>query len=406
VTPRAVVMTRPAPLGDNTRVMDKTRAVASSEVSPQDRAGVRVGARCLLVVPGPIDRVTGGSIYDRRIADHLVERGMRVEVASVPDLPYFAGLMAGVAVSVWLMARLVVRRYDLLIEDGWSHPSLALFNLLCRRPRVVIVHQLRRLETKNPAAKAVVSAIERASLKSARLIITVSRYMRGEIERLTGGDVNVVVASPGCDADGRPAAGARQPEGAAAGMFRLLFVGNCMRRKGLDHLIRALAMLEGLPVRLDVVGGCDFEPGYCEQLRREVYRLRLAGAVTFHGRVSSESLAEFYRRADLFVMPSLYEGFGIVYAEAMRAGLPIVATAVGPVPEIARDGENALLVPPADPHALAEAIRMLVSDAGLRARLARRSAELAADLPTWQGACEAVYQSLASVISHSENASR
>jgi glycosyltransferase involved in cell wall biosynthesis len=359
------------------------------------------GARCLFVVPGNIDRVTGGSIYDRRLVDYLTKRGLRVEVASVPDLPYFISLLAGAAISCWVAARMLVRGYDLLIVDGWSHPSLVLLKLIGRRLKtVVIVHQLRHLEIKNPAARALALRVERASLKSACLIITVSRYMRGEIERLLDGDAGVLVASPGCDAALQSPRDIHRPQKARDAQFRLLFVGNCMRRKGLDYLIRALALLEDSRVRLDVVGGYDLEPGYYEELRREVERLSLAGGVCFHGRVSCESLADFYQRADLFVMPSLYEGFGIVYAEAMRAGLPIVATDVGPVPDIARHGENALLVAPADSAALAGAIHLLVSDADLRALFARRSLELAATLPTWRDTCETVYESLLSVIKH------
>lgn len=354
--------------------------------------------------------MTGGSIYDKRLADYLVERGTRVEIASVPDLPYFLSVIASLPVALWLAPRLLARRYDLVIEDGWAHPALAVLNLIClifrrnifRRARVVvIVHQLRWLEKKSPLAAAMVAAIERASLESSHLIVTVSRFMSREIERLIKDGVDVMIAPPGCDnTNAEPSSSRKQPRRPESTQIRLLFVGNCLRRNGVDHLIRAMAMLEGSRSRLDVVGDCDFEPGYYEELRREVHRLKLDDAVTFHGRVTNESLKEFYEQADIFAMPSLYEGFGIVYAEAMRAGLPIIASDVGPVREIVRDGENALLVPPGNPQALAEAISLLQNNPDLRDRFSRRSLELAVHLPTWQSTCETLYERLCSVIRH------
>jgi glycosyltransferase involved in cell wall biosynthesis len=94
----------------------------------------------------------------------------------------------------------------------------------------------------------------------------------------------------------------------------------------------------------------------------------------------------------------LYEGYGIVLAEAMQAGLPIVATRIGPVNEIVREDENALLVPPADSTALAGAIRRLATDPMLRDSFGRRSRELAGSLPTWKQTCDSVFQNIAIII--------
>lgn len=366
-------------------------------------------ARYLFIIPGSINRLTGGSIYNKRLVEHLSGSGSRVDVVSLPDLPYFAGLFISPIIAAWLMLKLARKQYDRIIEDGWSHPALALFNLarVARNESklVIIVHQVRCVE-RSAIAAPLASIIERAALSSASLIITVSRFMRGEIASLLGdasklGNVSkIIIAPPGSDysVESRArietsTASGSHLEGAAA---RLLFVGNCMRRKGIHHLIRAIAIAGDSSIQLDVIGDCAFEPGYVKQLRREVARLGLERAVTFHGRVSDETLARFYERADIFVMPSLYEGFGIVYAEAMSAGLPIIATNTGPVPEIVRAGENALLVEPADPESLAGAIRVLAADAHMRKLFGRRSRELASRLITWRETCEKVRESLLS----------
>ena len=357
--------------------------------------------RILLIVPGPLNRITGGSIYDKRLYDYLRERNARVDVISLPDLPYFAALIAGLVISPLLALKLARRDYDLIIEDGWAHPSLALFNLFCRvtsrRKIAIIVHQLRWLERLYPTTAAIARRVERAALKSSRLVFTVSHFMRSEIENLIGNEPPIIIASPGCDGQREHSISDSPRQGTEDGPVRLLFVGNCARRKGLHHLIRALSILRDPLVTLDVVGDCTFDPSYTKELQDEIASLCLREAITFHGQVPDEALRSFYAHADLFVMPSSYEGFGIVYAEAMRAGLAIIACDTGPAAEIVSAGENALLVPHGDTSALADAIHTLATDAELRKLYGRRSIELARRLPTWDDTCKRVFESISSL---------
>jgi glycosyltransferase involved in cell wall biosynthesis len=169
---------------------------------------------------------------------------------------------------------------------------------------------------------------------------------------------------------------------------RLLFVGNCTRLKGIDYLIRAVALLGDLPLTLDVVGDIGFEPQYYESVRQLAKRLNVSDRIIFRGAVSHERLGVFYSAADIFTFPSLYEGFGIVLGEAMHAGLPIVTTRVGAVDEIVREGENAVVVPPSDSQALADAIKRLAMDPNKRVHFGQRSRELAKLLPTWKQTCD------------------
>ena len=344
----------------------------------------------LFVVPGVIQRQTGGSIYNRKLADSLVERGFQLDVVTVPDLPYVPGLLACSVVSPLLLLCLARRKYDVVIEDGWAHPTTLLFNLVCwlsgRVRLVVIVHQVRCRAMK-PPARYIVRIAEQLALRSARLIVTVSRFICSDVERLLGSSGHTLVAPPGS----APLSGVvPEPGETESTPLRLLFVGNCTRLKGLDHLIAALGMLRDLPLKLDVVGDITFEPRYFKKLVRHAGALGVSDRVTFHDAVAREDLGRFYSRADIFTFPSLYEGFGIVLAEAMHAGLPIVATRTGPAGEILHEGENALIVPPADSAALAHAIRTLASDPDMREEFARRSRELASSLPTWKQTCDSI----------------
>jgi glycosyltransferase involved in cell wall biosynthesis len=135
----------------------------------------------------------------------------------------------------------------------------------------------------------------------------------------------------------------------------VLSVGRLSREKGQEHLVRAAVGWPGRP-RLVIVGDGPDRPRL-ERLTRE---LGCADTVVFAG--LTPNVAPFYQLADVFVLPSLSEGSPNVLLEAMAAGLPIVATDVGGIPEIVADGVNALLVPPRDVEALACAVKMLLSD--------------------------------------------
>jgi glycosyltransferase involved in cell wall biosynthesis len=349
------------------------------------------------VIPGDINRLTGGSIYDKQLADYLNDQGYNVEIASIPDLPYFASLIAGVVTSTRLLLRLISGKHDIVIEDGWVQPAALLFNLACRiigkTQLVIIVHQPRWQRIKPPFA-LIARMVEKVSLRSAKLIVSVSGFIKNKVEQLVGNNKSIIIAPPGSEAFSRASFERVENDGAC---LRLLFVGNCNRLKGLEYLIRALAALRDISLELDIVGDTTCDTSYYDQMQRLAKQLNVDGRVTFHSVVSHESLGQFYSNADLFTFPSLYEGYGIVVGEAMQAGLPIVTTRVGPIDEIVREGENALIVPAADSEALAGAIRTLATDPSIRRRFGERSRNLAQQLPTWRQTCQKISAAIADI---------
>lgn len=147
----------------------------------------------------------------------------------------------------------------------------------------------------------------------------------------------------------------------------LLFSGGNFYRKGLDLCVRALPRLRQTfaDVRLHVAGSCRSE----RSLRRLVRRLGVGPAVQFHGRVAPDRMAALLAAADVLVMPSRTEALGLVYLEAFRAGVPVVAGEHGGVTELVRHGESGLSVPPESPAAIAAAVTALLHDEALRWRL-------------------------------------
>jgi glycosyltransferase involved in cell wall biosynthesis len=149
------------------------------------------------------------------------------------------------------------------------------------------------------------------------------------------------------------------PDGVRRGS--LLFVGNAEDyNKGIVYLLRALALLPAsTSAHLYIVGG----PSSGQRVAPdEIMRLDIADRVTIVGRVSDEELAQWYRRAQVLVSPSLYEGFGLPAAEAMASGTPVIASDAGALPEVVAHLETGIIVPAADERALADAIASLLDD--------------------------------------------
>jgi glycosyltransferase involved in cell wall biosynthesis len=197
------------------------------------------------------------------------------------------------------------------------------------------------------------------------------------------------------------------------GPVRLLTVGRISPEKGTHVLLEAFALVarrredvelhvvgkEGLPPQemlLDLdqtprvrALATYFRDGYLERLRERLPD-RVRSRVHFPGWAQHEELPAEYARADLFVFPSVWdEPFGIPIAEAMAAGLPVVATRVGGIPEMVADGETGLLVEPGGAESLAAALEQLVDDAELRARLGEAGRQRAAERFSWDRAATA-----------------
>jgi glycosyltransferase involved in cell wall biosynthesis len=139
---------------------------------------------------------------------------------------------------------------------------------------------------------------------------------------------------------------------------RLITVARLLERKGIQTILEACSHPTLLPVELQIVGTGPYEA----TLRQMVKDLGLADRVTFLGFVPNDALPAYYRRSDIFVLPSETESFGLVFAEAMSCGLPIAASNVGGIPETVRDGIDGLLCPPGDSKSLRKNIQRLISN--------------------------------------------
>ena len=214
-------------------------------------------------------------------------------------------------------------------------------------------------------------------------VITVSRISARAIEEAYGiSEAEIRVIYNGVDTDNfRPAGNGRPSDGK-----KLIFVGNTEdRKKGVLYLLRAMTRLPE-DISLICVNGGAPRHLYAQEL---VEQLGLEHRVIFTGRLPVEQVAEKYREADIAVVPSLFEGFGLPAAEAMASGLPVVSTDGGALPEVVgTDGKAAILVPARSSSAIADAITQLVNDSERRKAMGKAARERAMEQFTWRRAAE------------------
>jgi glycosyltransferase involved in cell wall biosynthesis len=303
---------------------------------------MRVG----FVIYGSLDTVSGGYLYDRKLVEYLRSQRDRVEIISLPWRNYAAHLTDN------LRFRLP-SHLDILIQDELNHPSLIGANRARHPyPIVSLVHHLRCSEPRPAWQNSFHRWVERRYLQSVDGIIFNSMTTEGVVNSLLVNRKPGIVAHPPTDRFGDAISENEIRERTGSEELQILFLGNVIYRKGLHILLQAVKGLRS-KVRVDAVGGMTAEPKYAEEMSRKVMVDGLSSIVTFHGVLDNEPLVEMYKQAHILVVPSSYEGYGIVYLEGMGFGLPAIGTTAGAAGEIITHGENGYLIEPDDVHALA-----------------------------------------------------
>jgi glycosyltransferase involved in cell wall biosynthesis len=329
------------------------------------------------VVPGDLATPTGGYAYDRRIIAELTVIGWHPQVLDIGD-GFPRPTAEARAAAHGRIAALPKERP--IVIDGLAFGVLAKeAQALAHACKLVaLVHHPLALETGLSAGEsAALRDSERAALACARHVIATSTTTA----RLLHTDYGVAadrlsIVPPGTD---QVPARSRTP----GAVVDLLAVGSVVPRKGYDILVAALAALPELPWRLVIAGDRHRGAETARQLDAQIARLGLAERVSFVGAVAPERLLQLYAGADLFVLASRFEGYGMAYAEAIAHGVPVVGTRAGAIPDTVPAGAG-VLVPPDDIDALAAVLRRLIGNPAERERLAAGARAAAATFPSWQ----------------------
>ena len=330
------------------------------------------------VVPGALDQLTGGYLFDRRVVDALRAAGRAVDVHELPGrFPEAEAAARGAAAD--LLAGL--SETDTGVIDGLAIPAFAdcLTQRAAERLRLVgFVHHPLSLETGLADAHGDrLAAVEARLLPRLKGVLCPSAATAWAVEEQGVARERIAVTPPGTEKPSSLPQPHRQ-----AGRLRLLCVAAVTPRKGHLLLIEALAELGDRDWELRCIGSLERDPDAASALKRAIAAHGLGARVELAGEWPPQRLHEAYGDADLFVMASHHEGYGMAFAEALAHGLPVIGTTAGAIPETVPAAAS-LLVPPGDRRALAGALRMALISAELRARLAAGAAAAGAALPDW-----------------------
>jgi glycosyltransferase involved in cell wall biosynthesis len=343
----------------------------------------------VFVVPGDLDSRTGGYIYDRHIVDGLRASDWSVDVGRLDDTfprptasamaeaeVLFAALPAG---SVTVVDSLALGAIPEILEQHRS------------RLRVVALMHMPLASDIGIAEEAAarLAAAERRALGSSALVIVTGRSTLPAIADYGVPSMRVVVVEPGTD----PAPIAR---GSGTSRVELLSVGTLNPGKGHEELLNALAAVASRDWHLTCAGSLTRHPSTVARIRAMVQERGLDAHVSLVGELNADEIEECYDRADVFVLATLRETYGMAVAEALARGLPVVSTSTGAIPALVGT-EAGLLVSPGDVRGLSFALSRVIDDDDLRARLAGGARRIRPSLPHWDHAVQKFAAALESV---------
>jgi len=358
------------------------------------------------IIYGSLETLSGGYFYDRKLVEYLRSQGDTVEIISLPWRNYAAHLMDNVSFRLWSRgtrpwntARQAIELQDLdiLIQDELNHPSLLFANRGEHSyPIISLVHHLRSSEPRPEWQNAFYRAVERKYLQSVDGFIFNSRTTEKVVYGLIEHKKPSVVAYPPTDRFGEPIGEEVILSRSQSSPLRILFVGNVIYRKGLHTLLKAIRVQPSV-FQLDVVGSLISEPPYTKLIQEFIAQNNLSPVVFLHGPLDKAPLIEKFRQAHVVVVPSSYEGFGIVYLEGMCFGLPAIGTTAGAASEVIEPGRTGYLVAPDDSESLAAHLMSLVEDRDLLTRLSLNARERYLRQPSWEETARGIRQFLYSV---------
>lgn len=337
----------------------------------------------IFVLPADVDDASvpsGGNVYDRRVCLGLAAAGLPVrEIAAHGSWPRpDATARADLARSLARVPDGALVLLDGLVADGVPEVLVPEADRL----RLVIVVHLPLADEAGlaPEVAAELDACERRTLPAAHAVITTSAWTAHRLVEHHGiSPHRVHVVTPGTD----PAPLSPGTDGVS----RLLCVGALTPTKGQDLLVEALTLIQDLPWRCDLVGPWRRDPAFARQLRDTISRRGLGDRIRLTGPRTGAALARCYAAADLVVVPSRAETFGMVVMEALARGIPVLATATQGLPDtLGRAPDGTLpgaLVPAEDVPALAATLRQWFGDPRARQRWARSARLRRGMLATW-----------------------
>ena len=332
-------------------------------------------------VPGDLQKVTGGYAYARKLFQLLEHFDVAAHHLHLPgSFPFPSAEDLELSAQIFRQ----VHPDTTLMIDGLAYGALSQSAVDAIEQRIIaLVHHPLALESGlSEGQQRELRASETYALARASRIITTSSVtakLLQEQYQVSAGDISV--AEPGSPRSARAVGG--------DGVVQLLAVGAVIPRKDYLGLIEALKLVEHSHWQLTIVGATDHNRGYAQKVREAILSSGLRRQIELAGEVSTPELNASYASADIFVMSSRYEGYGMVLTEALARGLPIVCTDAGAMAETVGD-DAAIKVPAGDAMAFAGSLQKLLTNPEERQRRADAAWSAAKLLPSWDGCARKV----------------
>ena len=317
------------------------------------------------VVPGSLDTRTGGYRYDKRVIEELRAAGHSVDVHEIDDSFPFPTEAAQLQADT-VLSNIPDQRATII--DGLAFSVLP--DVLERHSKrlhlIALIHHPLALETGlDPDSADVLRTSETRALSFARHVITTSPSTTALLDEYGVTSTLLSTVEPGTDS-------ATLSTGGDNDTFTLLCVATITERKGHRVLVEALAQLhEKHPRRAwqcHCVGSIERDDASLASLQEQILKADLYDNIHLHGEADDATLNTHFVAADVFVLPSYHEGYGMVLTEAIAHGLPIVSTTAGAIPDtVPKDA--GILVPPGDATALANALIRVMCEPTTRSQL-------------------------------------
>jgi glycosyltransferase involved in cell wall biosynthesis len=347
-------------------------------------------SRLVLIVSGSFAQRSGGYEYDRRMAAGLRARGRDVDVREL-DASFPRPTTAALDEAARVLA--AIPDGTTVIVDGLAFGAMSAEaeREASRLRLVALVHLPLAAEIGIDGEEAIrFEASERRALTAAGRVIVTGNAAALALQRYGVGRETIAVVEPGTDR-APLAAGSRV---GSQDPLHLVSVAAITPGKGHEILLRALGSIQERHWRLTCAGSVERHPPTTARLREMLRAGGLDDRVSLAGELDATALASLYDTADLFVLATLHETYGMVVAEALARGLPVIGTATGAIPDLV-GADAGLVVAPGDPHALARALSRVMADADLRERLAAGARRVRDRLPTWDDAVDGMAAALA-----------
>jgi glycosyltransferase involved in cell wall biosynthesis len=354
----------------------------------------------VFLAPGRLETRTGGYAYDRRMIAGLRRHGWSVDARAL-DESFPSPSPAALRHASELFASIGDGRCVLV--DGLALSAMPdIVEREAARLRIAaLVHlPLAANVTLAPDVAARLASAEQRALNAAALIVVTGTATLALLADYRLPADKMVVVEPGTERQTVVGAAFRRPTyGPPKGgpHVRLLSVATVHAGKGHELLVAALARLTHRSWELTCAGSLTRDPITVERVRTAIRDADLDERVSLVGELDEEPLRRAYDRADVFVLATLQETYGMAVAEALAHGLPVIATSTGAIPQLVSD-DAGILVPIGDVAALAEALDRVIGDAALRARLADGASRAAEKLPTWEQAAQRMSDALSPLV--------